>query len=40
VRWLAPLLFVAANAIVGLLVARTVALLVRGRLLPVATPSR
>ncbi|KAF1072236.1 dicarboxylate transporter/tellurite-resistance protein TehA [Variovorax sp.] len=43
VRWLAPLLFVAANAIIGLFAAKTLALLVRGRLLPsvpVATPSR
>jgi tellurite resistance protein len=31
---------VAANAIIGYLALRTIALLVQGRLLPAATPSR
>jgi tellurite resistance protein len=40
VEWLAPALFAAANAIIGLLVLKTLALLLQGRLLPAATPSR
>jgi tellurite resistance protein len=40
IEWLAPVLFAAANAIIGLLVLKTLALLLQGRLLPVATPSR
>lgn len=40
VEWLAPLLFVAANGVIGLLVLKTLAMLLQGRLLPAATPSR
>lgn len=40
IEWLAPVLFAAANAIIGLLLLKTLALLLQGRLLPVATPSR
>jgi tellurite resistance protein len=40
VEWLAPALFVAANLLIGLLVLKTLALLVRGSLLPAATPLR
>jgi tellurite resistance protein len=40
VEWLAPASFVAANFIVGLLVLKTLALMLQGRLLPAATPSR
>ncbi|MFM9922376.1 dicarboxylate transporter/tellurite-resistance protein TehA [Variovorax sp. H27-G14] len=40
VEWLAPWLFGAANIIIGLLVLKTLALLLQGRLLPAATPSR
>jgi len=39
VEWLAPALFVAANLATGVLVLKTLALLVTGRLLPVAVPS-
>lgn len=39
-EWLAPALFVAANLLIGLLVLKTLALLVRGSLLPAATPLR
>lgn len=40
VEWLAPLLFAAANLIIGVMVTKTLALLVQGSLLPSATPSR
>jgi len=40
VEWLAPALFVAANVLIGLLVLKTLGLLLQGRLLPAATPSR
>ncbi len=40
VEWLAPWLFGAANILIGLLVLKTLALLLQGRLLPAATPSR
>lgn len=40
VEWVAPVTFAAANAIIGFLAIRTIALLVQGRLLPAATPSR
>lgn len=39
-EWIAPASFAAANLIVGLLVLKTLGLLLRGRLLPAATPSR
>jgi tellurite resistance protein len=38
VEWLASALFVAANLLIGLLAVKTLALLVRGNLLPAATP--
>lgn len=40
VEWLAPVLFVAANVFIGLLVLKTLALAARGSLLPAATPLR
>jgi len=39
-EWISPASFAAANLIVGLLVLKTLGLLLRGRLLPAATPSR
>lgn len=39
-EWVAPAAFAAANAVIGFLALRTLALLVQGRLLPQATPSR
>lgn len=35
-EWLAPLLFVAANVVIGILVVKTLGLLVRGKLIPAA----
>jgi tellurite resistance protein len=40
VEWLAPLLFAVANVVIGLLVLKTLALLLQGRLFPAATPAR
>lgn len=39
VAWLAPGLFVAANVVIGTLAVKTLTLLLRGRLLPVAAPA-
>jgi tellurite resistance protein len=36
VEWAAPVLFIAANVIIGILVVKTVSLLVRGKLIPAA----
>lgn len=38
VAWVAPIAFVAANGVIGLLAFKTIALLLQGRLLPAATP--
>jgi tellurite resistance protein len=39
-EWAAPVLFIAANVIIGVLVVKTVGLLVQGKLLPAsATPA-
>ncbi|WP_176060617.1 dicarboxylate transporter/tellurite-resistance protein TehA [Paraburkholderia sp. BCC1876] len=41
IEWAAPILFIAANVIVGILAVETVSLLVRGKLIPpAATPAR
>jgi len=39
VEWLAPILFIAGNLIIAMLVLKTLALLVKGRLLPAVAPS-
>jgi tellurite resistance protein len=39
VEWAAPVLFIAANVIIGILVVKTLGLLVRGELIPVAAGS-
>lgn len=37
VEWAAPVLFIAANVIIGILVVKTLALLIQGKLIPAAT---
>jgi tellurite resistance protein len=39
IEWMAPILFVGANLVIGLIAAKTLALMMRGRLLPTAPPS-
>ena len=38
IEWMAPALFVVANVVIGTVFARTLWLLMRGRLLPVTSP--
>jgi tellurite resistance protein len=35
-EWIAPVLFIAANVVIGILVVKTLGLLVRGKLIPAA----
>lgn len=40
VEWIAPVLFIAANIVIGVLAVKTLVMLVRGDLLPAAAPAR
>jgi Tellurite resistance protein and related permeases len=39
-EWIAPVLFIAANVVIGILVVKTLGLLVRGKLIPAVVEAR